>query len=101
LHKEAHYARGIEFMVQFAATHNPVHPQFYRRIMENFPQLDILYYYDSDRFHRYSVGSFKDLNRAMEVNRRLRELGFEAFVVAFRDGERISLNEANQLLQNQ
>lgn len=101
LHKEAHYARGVEFMVQFAATRNPVHPQYYRRIMEAFPQLDIMYYYDIDRFHRYSVGTFDNLNRAMEVHRRLRELGFDAFVVAFRDGERISLSEANQLLQNQ
>jgi peptidoglycan-associated lipoprotein len=100
LQKEAHYARGVEFMVQFAATRNPAHPQYYRRIMEAFPQLDILYYYDIDRFHRYSVGTFKELNRAMEVHRRLRELGFDVFVVAFRDGERISISEANQLLQN-
>jgi len=101
LQKEAHYARGIEFMVQFAATRNPVHPQYYRRIMETFPQADILYYYDIDRFHRYSVGTFKELNRAMEVHRRLRDLGFDAFVVAFRDGERISLSEATRFLQNQ
>jgi outer membrane protein OmpA-like peptidoglycan-associated protein len=101
LEKEAHYARGIEFMVQFAATRNPVHPQYYRRIMEAFPQMDILYYYDRDRFHRYSVGTFRQLNQAMDVHRRLRELGFDAFVVAFRNGERISLSEANQLLENQ
>lgn len=100
LHKEAYHARGIEFMVQFAATRNPVHPQFYRRIMEAFPQADILYYYDIDRFHRYSVGTFKDLNLAMDLHRRLRNLGFDAFVVAFRDGDRISLSEATRLLQN-
>ena len=63
--------------------------------------MDILYYYDRDRFHRYSVGTFRQLNQAMDVHRRLRELGFDAFVVAFRNGERISLSEANQLLENQ
>ena len=99
LHKEAYHARGVEFMVQFAATRNPVHPQFYRRIMETFPQADILYYYDIDRFHRYSVGTFKNLNQAMDLHRRLRDLGFDAFVVAFRDGDRISLSEATRLLQ--
>jgi peptidoglycan-associated lipoprotein len=100
LQKEAHHASGIEFMVQFVATKNPVHPQFYRKIMEAMPQHDIIYYYDIDRFHRYSVGSFRELNAAVNIHRRLRELGYDTYIVAFRDGERISVAEANRILQS-
>ncbi|HSV76942.1 MAG TPA: OmpA family protein [Bacteroidales bacterium] len=94
LHKEAHHARGVEFMVQFAATRSPVNPSFYARIMETMPQVDIIYYYSMDRLHRYSVGTFQAINQALAVRRQLSNLGFDAFVVAFRDGQRIVLSDA-------
>ncbi|HSV89313.1 MAG TPA: OmpA family protein [Bacteroidales bacterium] len=96
LHKEAHHAVGIEFMVQFAATRSPVNPRFYSRIMNALPHLDIIYYYNVDRFHRYSIGTFPAINQALEISRQLGNMGFDAFVVAFRNGQRISLNEAIQ-----
>lgn len=100
LTKQAHYAQGIEFMVQFAATKNPVHPRYYRRIMDAIPDLDIIYYYDIDRYHRYSLGSFRDLNSTLTIHHKLRELGYDTYIVAFRDGERISIAEANRVLSN-
>ena len=99
LQKSAHHATGLEFMVQFVATKNPVHPHYYQRIMNAFPDLDIIYYYDKDRFHRYAVGSFEDLKQVGYIQRRLRELGFESFTVAFNNGERITTAEARQLMQ--
>lgn len=100
LHKEAHYAEDIEFMVQFVATRNPVHPDYYRRIMEEIPGVDIIYYYDKDRFHRYSVGSFRSLDASVETNQRLRQLGYDTYIVAFSNGERISVAEASRLIRN-
>lgn len=96
LHKEVHQARGIEFMIQFAATRLPVNPQYYERIINRFPNYDIIYYYGRDRLHRYSVGAFTNLEKANTVVGQLRELGFQAFVVAFRNGNRISITEAIQ-----
>jgi len=100
LHKEAHHAQGIEFMVQFAATKSPVNPSFYARIMETLPQSDIIYYFQNDRFHRYSVGTFPCIQPALEMHGHLGKLGFDAFVVAFRNGQRIGLDEAIQAQAN-
>jgi len=98
IQKEAHFADGVEFMVQFIASHVPINPQYYRRIMDNIPNVDIIYYYDTDRFHRYLVGSFRDFDTAFRMQRTLRELGYEIYVVAFDNGERIPVSRARRMV---
>ncbi len=98
IQKEAYFAGGVEFMVQFIASHVPINPQYYRRIMDNIPDVDIIYYYDTDRFHRYLVGSFRDFDTAFRMQRNLRELGYEIYVVAFDNGERIPVSRARRLI---
>ncbi len=98
IEKEAHFAEGIEFMVQFMASNVPINPRFYRKIMENLPQVDIIYYYDNDRYHRYLVGSFREFEDAFEMQRTLRNLGYEIYVVAFENGERIPVSRARRLI---
>ncbi len=101
LEKDVYFATNVEFMVQFVATHNPVHPRFYYKIMDKFPDTDIIYYYDSDRFHRYLVGSFKNFTAAYNMMRRLREMEYDTYIVAFNNGERISVSLAQSLLEKQ
>lgn len=98
IEKEAHFAEGVEFMVQFMASHVPISPQYYRKIMQNLPDVDIIYYYDTDRYHRYLVGSFRDFDAAFLMQRKLRELGYEIYVVAFDNGDRIPVSRARRLL---
>lgn len=98
IQKEVYFADGIEFMVQFIASHVPINPQFYRRIMNNIPDVDIIYYYDTDRYHRYLVGSFREFEQAFAMQRRLRDLGYEIYIVAFDRGERIPVSQARRLL---
>jgi outer membrane protein OmpA-like peptidoglycan-associated protein/tetratricopeptide (TPR) repeat protein len=97
IEKEAHFAEGIEFMVQFMASNVPISPQYYRKIMENIPDVDIIYYYDTDRYHRYLVGSFRNFDAAFEMQRTLRQLGYEIYVVAFDNGIRIPVSKARRL----
>ncbi len=99
--KDVHFATGIEFMVQFVATRNPVHPNFYRKIMNELPRIDIIYYYDKDRFHRYLAGTFRDFRSAYNLLWKLRELGYDTYVVAFNNGERISVSMAQSMLKTQ
>ncbi len=98
IEKDAHFAEGIEFMVQFMASNVPINPRFYRKIMNNLPQVDIIYYYDNDRYHRYLVGSFREFEDAFEMQRTLRNLGYEIYVVAFENGERIPVSRARRLI---
>ncbi len=100
IEKDAHYAEGIEFMIQIIAARNPVPPSYYRKIMETYPRLNIIYYYDEDKFHRYLVGSFDNFYSAYNVQASLRELGYEIYLVAFDDGQRISVSRARRILSN-
>ncbi len=98
IEKDAHFAQGIEFMVQFMASNVPIHPDFYRKIMRNIPHVDIIYYYDAeDHYHRYLVGSFRDFSSAYTMQRELRTLGYEIYMVAFENGERIPVSQARRL----
>ena len=101
IEEEVHFTEGIEFMVQFTATRNPVHPQFYQKITEQLPRLDIIYYYGEDRFHRYLAGSFRNFNSAYNVLGKLRELGYDTYIVAFNNGKRISVSLAQSLINDQ
>jgi outer membrane protein OmpA-like peptidoglycan-associated protein len=98
MQKEAYFAEGIEFMVQFIASNVPINPQYYRKIMNNIPDVDIIYYYDTDRYHRYLVGSFRDFNSAFKMQRTLRELGYEIYIVAFDNGKRIPVSRARRMI---
>jgi outer membrane protein OmpA-like peptidoglycan-associated protein/tetratricopeptide (TPR) repeat protein len=99
IEKDAHFANGIEYMVQFMASNVPINPQFYKKIMDNIAGVDIIYYYDNDRYHRYLVGSFRDFDSAFEMQRKLRQLGYEIYVVAFNNGERIPVSRARRLAE--
>ena len=97
IEKDAHFAEGIEFMVQFMASAVPINPQYYRKIMDNIPDVDIIYYYDTDRYHRYLAGSFKGFDEAFSLQRKLRQLGYDIYIVAFNNGERIPVSQARRL----
>ncbi len=55
--------------------------------------------YQQDGLYKYTVGSFEnDLDEANKLKNKMREDGFQhAFVVAFQNGERISLEKAIKL----
>jgi N-acetylmuramoyl-L-alanine amidase len=63
-----------------------------------FKKLDVSEY-KQDGLYKYSVGDFEnDFNAANNYKNDLREMGFKhAFVVAFQNGERISLENAIKL----
>jgi N-acetylmuramoyl-L-alanine amidase len=63
-----------------------------------FKKLEV-FEYKQDGLYKYSVGDFEnDFNAANNYKNDLREMGFKhAFVVAFQNGERISLENAIKL----
>ena len=92
------FSPGVEFSVQLLATAIPSHPSFFEPIMEALPHIPVLYYYHaSDRLHRYLAGNFEQYRDALAVERELRNAGFDTFVVAFQNGERITIREARRI----
>lgn len=58
-----------------------------------------VHHYMQDGVFKYVVGEWKSVQEATLQQRRLRQLGFDgAFVVAFKNGGRITLAEARELL---
>lgn len=59
------------------------------------------YMYEDKGLFKYTVGLYKSVDDANELKKEMRAEGFEhAFVVAFKNGERINLDEAIKLSQN-
>jgi len=56
-------------------------------------------HYNQDGLYKYTVGKLSNMQDAVNEQRRLRSVGFDgAFVVAFLNGERITLDKARELL---
>lgn len=56
--------------------------------------------YFHDGMHKYTSGSFQSFSEAVQHQGKLRKMGYaDAFVVAFNNGQRISIDEANRLIK--
>lgn len=86
---------GLVFKVQIGAFRNPI-PQ------DHFKGFAPIMVEDAGNgIKRYTAGFFKTINMAVEAKNSIKSIGYEdAFVVAFYNGKRISINEARAKLGN-
>ena len=52
------------------------------------------YFLDHDGLFKFTMGDFQDINEARRVNQRILDANRESYVVAFIDGQRITIAEA-------
>ncbi|MFP4064468.1 MAG: N-acetylmuramoyl-L-alanine amidase [Bacteroidales bacterium] len=87
----------ISFRVQFAASSGKKDPDD-----SSFNGLRNVSWYHHEGLYKYTVGNETTLEEAARIQQKVQEAGFkEAFVVAFRNNERISASEAIRLLSNE
>ncbi len=84
---------GVYFRVQVAAIHNPYFANVY------FGEYDLLRdvkVEQLDGWHKYTVGSESDFENAEQLKMKIRQETpvKHAFVIAYKDGKRISVQEA-------
>ena len=85
---------GVIFSVQIVTSSNQI-PLDSPKFME----IKEIREYVSGGWYKYTVGSEKGIAGAYKLQEKVRQQGFKsAFVVAFKDNERISLQEAIKLL---
>ena len=63
-----------------------------------FKNLDNIWYYKHNAIYKYTSGGFDDVNDALSHRNKVKKSGFgDAFVVAFLNGERVSISEAKSI----
>ena len=68
---------------------------------ENFNGLENVNLYEAGGLYRYTVGGEKNMGKANLLQLQLKQKGFtDAFIVAFKNGERIPISEAIKLQEN-
>lgn len=90
-------AAGVRFKVQVVTSSRRIEPT-----ARNFKGLEGVEEHRGNELYRYTVGDEPTLERARAVQRQCREKGYDgAFIVAFREGVRIDLQEAVKFAQSQ
>jgi len=88
-------APGVRFKVQLTTSSKRIEPK-----PANFNGLEGVEEHKGAGLFRYTVGDEATLEKARELQKACREKGFEgAFITAFKDGQRIDLQEAITLVQ--
>lgn len=91
--------QGIYFSVQIAAAErSPARDQTY--FEKAFKITDPVLLTMHEGWKKYVIGSFYSLNEARDFQSKAREKSNGAFVVAYNNGERISVSEALQAMRN-
>ena len=84
--------KGVMYTVQIGYYSESIQP-------ENLFNLDPIYEDDNDGGYRYMHGIYKDLKAASNRKTEVRAIGIEdAFVIAYKDGNKISVADANRLI---
>ena len=83
------------YRVQIVTTAEPVSPTD-----DRFMGMTV-WKYESNDLYKYTVWMFTSIEPAKKLKTEMREKGFEsAFVVAFLNGERISIEKAIKMIEN-
>ncbi len=86
---------GVRFKVQVVTSSEPIDTK-----AVNFNGMEGVEEHEGAGLFKYTVGNEATLDAARNVQKTCRDKGFEgAFIVAFRNGERIDLQEAVKLAQ--
>ena len=89
-------ASGVEYRVQFLSSDKEL-----KANARELKGLTDYTYYIQKGVYRYTTGNFQKVNDAVNYQKKVREMGFkDAFIVAFNNGERISLQQAKELQAN-
>lgn len=84
---------GLALKVQVVTSSEPLSSDDARFLNEN------VWEYQQGGLYKYTVGNTQDFEEITKLQSELRSLGFKgAFVVAFKDGERIKVSEAREIL---
>ncbi|MBP5723002.1 MAG: SPOR domain-containing protein, partial [Bacteroidales bacterium] len=87
---------GLYFRVQIAAMTNKNNTLF-KKVNKNMPGVPTYCSKDSDGLYKYTVGMFTTFQDASFMKDEIDNLGYNSFIVAYENGNRLPINEVIQL----
>jgi len=95
--------KGLWFRVQIAAFREaPEYPLYlFSEYIKAAQGVELTFYQDRDGLYKFTLGEFQDLNQARRLNQRILDVELESYVVAFMDGQRITIAEAHAIMRSQ
>jgi hypothetical protein len=96
--QEVDFKEKVFFSVQLVATKRKIPDDFFNKITQKSPSLEILRYTDAnDGLDKYIAGVFDNLDTTIEHYRLLRSMGYEGYIVAFYNNQRVKVSYAQEL----
>ncbi len=94
--KESNSTNGLNYKVQFYTS-----PVLIKTSDARFKDIPDVSYYEHNGLYKYTSGNFSSRAQADQHMARVRKMGYgDAFVAAFKDNNRISMQEATKLESN-
>ncbi|MEI7595111.1 MAG: OmpA family protein [Bacteroidota bacterium] len=97
--KTADQLKGVDFRLQFSASKVLLEEPSLAKVKSILPDSPIKFSKDLDGFYRYTIGLYATFDEALNAQDKLMSKGVESFVVAFSDGEKISIKDAKKMTE--
>ncbi|MBU0488973.1 MAG: OmpA family protein [Bacteroidetes bacterium] len=99
--KQAVVVQEYHFRVQVAASKNPVEPGHFSQLENEIGAMKVDESYSADGYYRYSVGPFTDYKEVNKYKSLISRKGYNAFIIAYKDGKIIDLSKALKNMRNE
>lgn len=98
--KQAPREQGVYFRLQIGASKSKCNNKTFSKLEESNLQYPTYCSKDSDGLYKYTVGSFTKFQDATAAKDAVDKLGYHSFVVAYDNGNKVSINEALRKIQD-
>lgn len=97
--KQAPHEQGVYFRLQIGASKAKCNNKTFKKLEESTLSYPTYCSKDSDGMYKYMIGSFSSFQDATKAKDDIDNIGYNSFVVAFENGNKISINEALRKIQ--
>ena len=91
---------AVEYKIQIGAYKTSPANGYYKKLEKNISEFQIKTSKDPDGFIRYFIGSFDNFASVDNFHKRVLQLGYTSFIVANKDGQKITIKQAKEISKN-
>jgi len=93
-------AESVEYKIQIGAFKSSPASGYFRKLENNVSEFQVKSTSDPDGYVRYFIGSFNNFSSVNNFHKKVLQLGYSSFIVANKDGKKITIREAKEISKN-